>query len=228
MAGTMNKQKSRRRPARFLSVFLLLSVFISALQLAAWADSFDEQLAALNSEKDVAKEKRITAQNKVQTLKEEQAAFIEKKIAFEERREACIEELAVTEEQISLILARILEYDKKIEDKMIEVQAAQQKEEEQLLRYRAHLRAMEENGEYSILAIFLNADSYSTLLSAVDDYGNVMESDVLLYAQLQEARQEHQRVEQEFREVKADCEEKKAEQEAIKSGLEADKVELEE
>lgn len=228
MAETTNKRKSRRKSAQLLSIFLLLSVFISALQSAAGADSFDEQLAALNSEKDVAKEKRITAQNKVQALKEEQTAFIEKKIAFEERREACIGELAVTEEQISLIHARILEYDKKIEDKMAEVQAAQQKEEEQLSRYKVRLRAMEENGEYSILAVFLNADSYSTLLSAVDDYGDVMESDILLYTQLQEARQEHQRVEQEFREVKADCEEKKVEQETIKAELEADKIELEE
>ena len=228
MVEAMNKQKSRISSAQLLTVFLLLMVFISALQFDAEADSFDEQLATLNSEKNAAKEKRITAQNKVQALKEEQAAFIEKKIAFEERREACIGELAVTEEQISLILARILEYDNKIDDKMAEVQAAQQKEEEQLSRYRVRLRAMEENGEYSILAVFLNADSYSTLLSAVDDYGDVMESDVLLYTQLQEARQEHQRVEKEFREVKAECEEKKAEQETIKTELEADKIELEE
>ncbi len=227
MGKTTVRQKNGRRPACFLAGLLLLMLFSAILQMPAFADDFDEQLAALNSEKDVAKEKRITAQNKVQALKEEQAAFIEKKMAFEERREACIEELSVTEEQISLIVARILEYDKKIEDKMAEVQAAQQKEEAQLVKYRVRLRAMEENGEYNILAVFLNADSYSSLLAAVDDYGDLMESDVVLYDRLQEARQEHQRVEQEYREVKADYEEKKAEQELIKTELEADKEELE-
>ena len=220
-------QKNRGKHRHMLAGFLLFLYFMAVLPISAGAESFEDQLAALNAEKDTAKEKRITAQNKVQALKEEQALEIEKKIAFEERREACLEELAITEEEISVITARIKEYDQKIEEKMAEVQAAQQKEEEQLARYRVRLRAMEENGEYNILAVFLKADSYSTLLSAVDDYGDVMESDVELYDRLQQARQEHQRVKQEYQEVKAENETKKAEQEAVKAGLEADRAELE-
>lgn len=79
MGKTTVRQKNGRRPACFLAGLLLLMLFSAILQMPAFADDFDEQLAALNSEKDVAKEKRITAQNKVQALKEEQAAFIEKR-----------------------------------------------------------------------------------------------------------------------------------------------------
>ena len=224
----MNQKKAVRIIAIVMAVLLAFSLLASVLPLRAYADGdFDSQLAALNSEKDAAREKRVSAQNKVEALKAEQAAVIEEKLALEERNEACIEEIALIQEQISLITAEIKLYDDKIARKEEDVRVAAEKENYQLQKYRTRLRAMEENGNYNILSLILNSDSFSSLLAAADDYGDVMDADVKLYDLLQEARAEHQALEQEYRVYKAVCENKKAEHESTKAGLEADQAELE-
>ena len=223
----MNQKKAVRVIAVVMAVMLVLSLLVSILPRSYADGDFDSQLASLNSEKDSARERRISAQNKVQALKEEQAAVIEEKLALEERNEACIEEIGLIQEQISLITAEIKLYDDKIARKEEDVRVAAEKENYQLQKYRTRLRAMEENGNYNILSLILNSDSFSSLLAAADDYGDVMDSDVKLYDLLQEARAEHQALEQEYRVYKAVCENKKAEHESTKSGLEADQAELE-
>ena len=223
----MNHKKVIRIIAVLMASLLLLSLLASIIPMRAHADDFETQLAALNSEKDSAKERRVAAQNKVQALKDEQAAVIDEKMALEERKEACLEEISLIEEQISLINAEILLYDEKIAQKEEDVRAAKEREDLQMEKYRNRVRAMEENGGYNVLAVLFSADSFSGLLTAIDDYGEIMNSDVILYDQLQEARAAHQALEQEYREYQAECEVKKAEHEATKVGLEADKADLE-
>ena len=223
----MNQKKVIRIIAVLMACLLVLSLLASIIPMRAYADDFETQLAALNSEKDSAKEKRVAAQNKVQALKDEQAAVIDEKIALEERKEACLEEIRLINEQISLINAEILLYDEKIAQKEEDVRAAREREDIQLEKYRTRIRAMEENGGYNILALLFDSDSFSGLLTAMDDYGEIMDSDIVLYNQLQEARAAHQALEQEYREYQAECEVKKAEHEATKAGLEADKADLE-
>lgn len=223
----MNQKKAIRVIAIVMALLLVMSLVVSILPRGYADGDFDSQLSALNSEKDSARERRISAQNKVQALKEEQAAVIEEKLALEERNEACIEEIGLIQEQISLVTAEIKLYDDKIARKEEDVRIAAEKEAYQLEKYRVRLRAMEENGTYNILSLILNSDSFSSLLAAADDYGDVMEADVKLYDLLQEARAEHQALEQEYRVYKAVCENKKAEHESTKAGLEADQAELE-
>jgi murein DD-endopeptidase MepM/ murein hydrolase activator NlpD len=223
----MNHKKVIRIIAVLMASLLLLSLLASVIPVRAHADDFESQLAALNSEKDSAKQRRVAAQNKVQALKEEQAAVIDEKMALEERKEACLEEIRLIEEQIALINAEILLYDEKIAQKEEDVRAAKEREDLQMGKYRTRVRAMEENGGYNVLAVLFSADSFDGLLTAIDDYGEIMNSDVILYDQLQEARAAHQALEQEYREYQAECEVKKAEHEATKVGLEADKADLE-
>ena len=223
----MNHKKVIRIIAVLMASLLLLSLLASVIPVRGHADDFESQLAALNSEKASAKERRVAAQNKVQALKDEQAAVIDEKMALEERKEACLEEIRLIEEQIVLINAEILLYDEKIAQKEEDVRAAKEREDFQLEKYRTRVRAMEENGGYNVLAVLFNSDSFSGLLTAIDDYEEIMNSDVILYDQLQEARAEHQALEQEYREYQAECEVKKAEHEATKVGLEADKADLE-
>ena len=221
----MNQKKMVRIIAIAMALLMLLSLLVSVLP-RAYAEEFaslDEAKAA----RDAARERASNARNKVQALKEEQAAVIDEKMALEEQKVACAEEIGLIEEQIELINAEIREYDAKIAQKEEDVRAAQMKEDEQLEKYRVRIRAMEENGGYNVLAVILKADSYSSLLSAMDDYGDIMDSDVELYDQLQEARHAHQVIEQEFRDLKAECERIKAEHEATKTQLEADKAALE-
>ena len=199
----MNHKKVIRIIAVLMASLLLLSLLASVIPVRAHADDFESQLAALNSEKDSAKQRRVAAQNKVQALKEEQAAVIDEKMALEERKEACLEEIRLIEEQIALINAEILLYDEKIAQKEEDVRAAKEREDLQMGKYRTRVRAMEENGGYNVLAVLFSADSFSGLLTAIDDYGEIMNSDVILYDQLQEARAAHQALEQEYRVYKA-------------------------
>ena len=222
----MNQKLFVRIVAVVLAVLLALSLILSVLPVRSYAD-FDSELAALNAEKDAATAKRITAQNKVQALKDEQAAIIDAKIALEERNAAASEEIQLIQEEIALINQEIQDYADKIAQKELDVAEAQLREEEQLEKYRTRIRAMEENGDYNILALILNSDSLSTILTSMEDYGDVMNSDVMLYDDLQAARHEHEVLEQEFRDLKAESEENKREKEADRTQLEAEKAELE-
>ncbi len=204
---------------------MALSLLISVLPAVARAedeseDDFEQQLAALNEEKETAKNNVTNARNKVEKLKEEQALVIEEKIALEERNAAALTAISLVEEEISLISDEISRYDIRISIREKRVEVAKAREDEQLEKYRVRIRAMEENGGYNILAILLNADSLSELLTAIDDYGDVMNSDLVLYNQLMEAREEHEAVKAEYEAYKAECE-------AIKDGYEKDLFDLE-
>lgn len=210
-----------------LAVILVLSLIVSVIPVIARADAADDQLAALNAKKEEAQQRRNTASNKLAALRQEKEAVIDEKLALEERNAAATEEITIISQEIELVSAEIADYIEKIEQKEQDVIAAQKNEDDQLEKYRTRIRAMEENGTYNILALILNSDSFSSLLAAVDDYGDVMNSDKLLYDNLQLARQEHQRVKAEYEEYKAECEDKKAQAESNKSVLEAEKAALE-
>ena len=211
-----------------LAVILALSLIVSVIPMFSHADGIDDELAALNAQKEEAQARRNSASNKLAALRQERDAVIDEKLALEERNAAATEEINIISSQIDLISDEIADYDKKIEQKQQDVIVAQQNEDNQLEKYRTRIRAMEENGTYNILALILNSDSFASLLAAVDDYGDVMDSDKVLYDNLQEARAEHQRIQAEFEEYRAECEEKKSECESNKSVLEAEKKSLEE
>ena len=222
----MNRSKFVRILCIILAIIMIVSLLSGVLSIRARAeetdteDDFEQQLALLNQQKEEAKNNVSNARNKVEQLKEEQALVIEEKIALEERNAAAKEAISLVEDEITLISNEINNYNIKIAIREKRVEAAKAKEDEQLEKYRVRIRAMEENGGYNILAILLNADSLSELLTAIDDYGDVMNSDMVLYNQLQEAREEHESIKAEYETYKAECE-------GIKDGFEKDLYDLE-
>ena len=222
----MNRKKAIRFICIILAVIMALSLIVSVIPIIANAEedeepTLEEQLAALNEQKEAAKENVKKAQNKVEQLKEEQALVIEEKIALEERDAAALEAIGIIEEEISVISAEIGKYERMIAVKEQRVIQAKNREDEQLEKYRIRLRAMEENGSNNILGVILNAGSLSELLTAIDDYGDVMNSDVVLYNNLQEARREHEAIKAEYVAYKEECE-------LIKEGYNKDLAVLEE
>ena len=223
----MNRSKFVRILCIILAILMAVGLLASVFPIIAGAeeaentdDDFEQQLAILNQQKEEAKNNVSNARNKVEQLKEEQALVIEEKIALEERNAAAKEAIGLVEDEITLISNEINNYNIKIAIREKRVEAAKAKEDEQLEKYRVRIRAMEENGGYNILAILLNADSLSELLTAIDDYGDVMNSDMVLYNQLQEAREEHESIKAEYETYKAECE-------GIKDGFEKDLYDLE-
>ena len=227
----MNRKALRSIIAVILALIMVISLFSFIFTLRASADDatstesmtseqLEDELQRLNNEKKKAKDNVANAQNKVQQLKDEQALVIEAKIALEERNDAAQKEIEIIEQQIVVINEDIRQYGIKIDKKAREVAAAKDKEDEQMAKYRERIRAMEENGDLNILSFLFGADTLGELLTAFDDYSNIMESDMTLYNQLQDARKHHESVKKEYEDLKKEAEE-------IKAGYEKDIAELE-
>ncbi len=229
----MNRSKFVRILCIVLAILMVVSLLAMVIPTRASAedddseDDFEQQLAELNQQKEAARNSVSSARNKVEQLKEEQALVIEEKIALEERNAAAQEAITLVEDEISLISDEISKFEIRIAIREKRVEAAKAKEDEQLEKYRVRIRAMEENGGYNILAILLNADSLSELLTAIDDYGDIMNSDKVLYDQLQIARSEHEAVKAEYEAYKAECEATKDKYDKELYELEKEKEELE-
>ena len=200
---------------------ILALLMLGGLVVGVFADSDGDysvntqaSLEALQARKEelaaMAEESKAT----IEELEEGQAALIEQKAAYDERDAYVREQIAITDEQIEL-------YRSLIAEKQKEVAAAKEQEDLQLERYRARVRAMEENGGYNILSVILNADSLSSLLSGIDDIRDIMESDRRLEEQYIAAREEHERIQAEYETEKASYEATMAELEDEQSVLRA-------
>ena len=178
---------------------IISSILIAGLlTVSAYSDLSQDEVAAIQAQRDAAAGRTSTAQSKVDSLIEEHESAVAYKIALEERNEAAKEEIRLIKEEIAL-------YNRLISEKGKEVEQAQREEDEQLEKYRCRIRAMEENGDYGILSIILQSDSVSQMLSAIDDYGDVMNSDKVLFERLQEARENLQKLKAEYESYKAEC-----------------------
>lgn len=213
----MKSKKATRIICIIMAALLALSLILSALPtaFAEGDNAIEAALAQLEQQKAAATAQREAAQNKLAQLKAEQADVLEEKMALEERNEAAKAEIALIAKQINV-------YNQMIEAKGKEVDAAQQREDEQLEKYRTRIRSMEENGDYDILALILHSNSFSDLLASFDDYNDVMNSDKTLYDQLQAAREDLEEARAAYQNLKEDCEDKKKALEAEQKQLEAE------
>ena len=205
------KKKTKSLLALILSVVTVLSLVLGALPTQAYAVTQSE-IDALKKERDKIAEQKAAQQAIVDELEAQHADVLERKLALDERNAFTLEQMELNEQEIAL-------YDQMIEEKAREVDDARALEEQQLERYRTRVRAMEENGNYGFLALVLNAGSLGELLTAIDDIGEIMESDRRLEDEYIAAREHTE-------EVKAEYEAYKAELEAKQATLRAEQVEL--
>ena len=205
------KKKTKSLLALILSVVTVLSLVLGALPTQAYAVTQSE-IDALKKERDKIAEQKAAQQAIVDELEAQHADVLERKLALDDRNVYTLEQMELNEQEIAL-------YDQMIEEKAREVDDARALEEQQLERYRTRVRAMEENGNYGFLALVLNAGSLGELLTAMDDIGEIMESDRRLEDEYIAAREHTE-------EVKAEYEAYKAELEAKQATLRAEQVEL--
>ena len=209
----MNNKKIISVIAVIMAVLMLMTLIVSVIPVSAFAEVTQADIDEAQRKKDELVAQRQASQEKIDKLKEQQASVLEQKAALDERNEYAKEQLVLVQEQIDM-------YSEMIAEKMKEVEAAKNREEEQLQRYRTRVRAMEENGGYNILTLIFNAQSFTQLLTSLDDIGEIMESDRQLEDEYIAAREEHE-------EIQAQYEEEKAELEAKQAELEEEKAELE-
>ncbi|MGI5977640.1 MAG: murein hydrolase activator EnvC family protein [Candidatus Limivicinus sp.] len=212
----------KRKLLRLLvTAVLLLTLTAGIFPASAFAVSQDE-LDQLKSERDALVKQRQQQQAVVNDLKNKQAGILYVKQALDDRNMYTLQQIQLIDEEIAL-------YDDMIADKSIEVDDAKALEKEQLERYRSRVRAMEENGNISFIAVLLNSSDLGELLTAADDIGEIMESDRELEDAYIEARENTEQVKAEYEEYKAGVVEKKdelrAEQEELELELkEADRL----
>ena len=199
----MKRKKAISLIAVILTVLMLLSLVVSVIPLSAYADEMDE-LAALRAKKDELTSQVQEIKERILGLQEQKSNVLEQMVALEEQNR-------LAEEQLEVIDQEIAEYEKKIQAKGEEVEAAKDRENFQLERYRTRVRAMEESGGYNILALVLQSDNFSQLITAIDDMGEIMESDKQVQRDYEAAREETEEVKAQYEAEKSVYEERQTE-----------------
>lgn len=197
-----------------LSLALLMPLTAQILPGAAYAVS-ESELDELKEERDALVKQRQAQQAVVNDLRTQQASVLAVKQALDERNMYTQWQIDLTQQEIEL-------YDDMIADKSLEVAEAKALELEQLERYRVRVRAMEENGNVSFLAYLFNASSLGELLTAVDDIGEIMQSDRALEDAYIAAREKTEKTVAEYEEYKADIVQKQDELRAEQAELQSE------
>ena len=208
----MNKRKIKAAVALCLSVLMMGTVVSEAFPVPAYAVT-QSQIDELKEQRNVIRAQRQEKQAIVEALEAEKADVVAQKQAMDERNMYTLQQIQLNNQEIEL-------YDEMIAEKAAELEEAQRLENEQLERYRTRVRAMEENGGYNILAIISKSDSFSDMLTAMDDVGEIMESDRQLEDAYIAARENTES-------VKADYENTRSQLEELKAQLKAEQEELE-
>ena len=208
----MNKRKIRAAVALCLSVLMIGTAVSETIPVPAYAVT-QSQIDELKAQRNVIRAQRQEKQAIVEALEAEKADVVAQKQAMDERNMYTLQQIQLNNQEIEL-------YDEMIAEKAEELEEAQRLEDEQLERYRARVRAMEENGGYNILAIISKSDSFSDMLTAMDDVGEIMESDRQLEDAYIAARENTES-------VKADYENTRSQLEELKAQLKAEQEELE-
>lgn len=167
----MNKKKIHRAVLSLLAaVILAMSVMTPMLELPAAAVS-QSQIDAKKAEQAALKQKIAEQQRKMNALKTEQSDILSQKEALDQQQDLKIQEINAVKEELEL-------YRKMILEKEEEARIAQVHADEQLERYKQHIRSMEEQGMTNLYMQFLfSSQSISQLITRIDTVGEIMEFD---------------------------------------------------
>ena len=207
----MIRNKKLRAAAAFLALVILALALMPAGPALAVSQS---EIDALEEQRDELKAQREEMQAGIDELKNQQAGVLEQKRALDEQNEVYRQELELIEEQVSL-------YNRLVDEKAAELEKATADEAEQLAIYKQHVRAMEENGEYTYLSIIFGSKSLSQLMSNLDMIGEIMDADKRIYDQYTAAREDAEEIKAEYETTLSALADKQAEYEAEKADLEA-------
>lgn len=178
----------------FTASFIAAALMLFLLPIRCFAVT-QEELENIEAQREVLETRRDNIEKKVSELSASHASALEQKAALDERNQ-------ITLKQIKLLMDQIDLCDTILKQKEKEVEAAKQKETEQLEKFRARVRSMEENENYSILDLLLTSSSIGEFISAMEDMQVIVESDKKLADDYIAAREEAERVRNEYLSVK--------------------------
>lgn len=192
----------KRKSLLALLVYFAMSfsLVLGALPMTAYAVT-QAEIDALKAQRDVIQEQRKEKQAVVEQLEAEKASVVDMKKAMDERNTYTLQQIELNNDEIEL-------YNEMIADKELELFNAQELEMQQLERYRSRVRAMEENGNLNYFAMIFKANNLCEMLTAMDDIGEIMESDKALQDAYTRARENTEEVKLEYEAYRKDIEAK--------------------
>ena len=199
-----------------LALLLIVPVImpITGLVTTAGAVTQSEIESLKNQKKEVAAKKEAI-QDDIDTLVSEQASVVEQKEALDLQNELTRQEIEIINEEIDLFTSAI-------EAKATELEAAVETEGTQKIRFRSRVRAMEETGLADYLSCLFQANSFSDLLTRINEISLVLEYDKTLENEYIKARENVEALKTEYEAIKTEQEVVYTELEAKKALLEAD------
>lgn len=183
--------RKRKQLSVRLACLCLCTVLLAALAPKTHAEVSQAEIEALRAQRAEIEALREEKQAEIDELKDNAVGILVQKRALDERNMYTMQQLQLNEEEIAL-------YDRMIADKEKEVQDAQKQEQAQLDRYRARVRAMEENGTLNLLALILKANDLGEMLTAMDDVGEIMLRDRALEDDYIRARENTEAIKAEY------------------------------
>ena len=182
----------QRRLVQVICLVLALMLTMSLALMAvgstgagAIGEQYQGEIDSIEAQKQELQSEREGMQAGIDELEAQKASVLEQKAALDAQNELARQEIELIDEQIAL-------YSGLVEQKAEELEQARDEENAQLEVYKAHIRAMEENGKYTYLDIIFRCASLPELLTAMDQIGEIMEADKRLYDEYSAARQRNE------------------------------------
>ena len=212
------KRKRTTWRLRLLGSLLGVCVLTGLLPAKAGAEVSQAELESLRAERAMIQAQREAKQAEIDELTESAVGILVQKRALDERNMYTMQQIQLNNEEIAL-------YDQMIADKEQEVLNAQEREQEQLVRYRARVRAMEENGTLNYLAMILKSNNLGEMLTAMDDVEEIMTRDKKLEDDYIHARENTEELKAEYESYR---EEVNGKQDALRAEQEKLQAEIDE
>ncbi len=206
---TPSRQGVRKVSYLLAALFALTLLFTSIPQADAVTQS---DINALKSQREQISNNKSSIQQKISSVQNDKAQAVQKKVLIEEQ-------IDVLRQEISVVDSIIKEYDTQISAKAAELAAAEAEEARYYDLFRTRVRAMEESGDVSYLAILFESSDFSDLIDRMNLIGEIMEYDNRTMDKLEEARNA-------VADAKTQLESLRGEQVEAKQALQASQKEL--
>ena len=210
----------QRRLVQVICLVLALMLTMSLALMAvgstgagAIGEQYQGEIDSIEAQKQELQSEREGMQAGIDELEAQKASVLEQKAALDAQNELARQEIELIDEQIAL-------YSGLVDQKAEELEQARDEENAQLEVYKAHIRAMEENGKYTYLDIIFRCASLPELLTAMDQIGEIMEADKRLYDEYSAARQRTEEIKAEYEATLAELGEQSDELAEQKAALE--------
>lgn len=175
---------SRTKRSKLALVLAFVMAFnLSFMMLGTQADAVtNSQINALKNQQSQLAQKKAAIQAQSQALQGQVTNQTQKLSVL-------AQQLDVTNQELTNLSQQIAAYTDSIAQLQNELNIDEQKEQELLAQYSKRLRAMEENGNSSYVAIIFGASDFEDLLGRISDVKEIMQYDTDLINEVRDAEE---------------------------------------